>query len=182
MTKKLFAILSFLLFCQTSHAANVSALGLEIGSATFDEVRAKIGSRTKLAKVSSDHPISHGLALSGDGQGLDLEGIVKVLLVFDRSDRLVGTELTLTKGAMNSNFREVARILREKYRLIESRVPFVGDSYMLLRSGNSVVEIDAPHLSTTMAVRYMTDNFRSSLQAAVNAEQESKSRRKAANY
>lgn len=56
-------------------------------------------------------------------------------------------------------FDEVASLLAEKYKLTKKVRPQVGDRYAKFTAPDTVIEIDAPHLSFDMEVRYMTNNF-----------------------
>jgi hypothetical protein len=90
--------------------------------------------------------------LKGDGAGLEVEGLSEITLIFDKSDKLAAVLMTLPKqegmGDMqNGVFRKTLNTLSGKYKLVEKRVPFVGNSYAKFRQGDNIIELDAPHLS-----------------------------------
>lgn len=51
---------------------------------------------------------------------------------------------------------EIVFIFDTADKLVEKSQPFVGNARAIFRQGDSVVELDAPHMSFTMALRYMT--------------------------
>lgn len=151
---KLFACLIPLFLTLPAFAANVSPLGLEIGTATLPEVKAKIGAQTRF-QDGGTNAYSRGKMLKGGGEGLSIEGLQEITFIFDAQDRLDAVLMRMPK----SRFKEVYAFLKGKYKVQSERVPFVGDAYARLVQGDSVVEIDAPHLSFEMDVRYISNKL-----------------------
>jgi hypothetical protein len=156
-------------------SANAAPLGLELGVATLADVQKNVGSRSRLG----DHGINKytgGPMLRGDGEGLGIEGLSEVVFVFDRNQKLSAVLMTLPKGGFgDENFTRTLGMLAGKYKLQSKQVPFVGDKYAKLRQGDSIVEIDAPHMSFTMSVRYLTNQMQADFaaqNAADNAERQ----------
>jgi len=153
MRKALFVL--FAIYCSAVYAGNNAApLGQEIGVATAKQVRDQIGSQTKLADAGTND-YSGGRMLEGDGAGLGVEGLQKIVFIFDPQEKLSGVVMTMDKG----RFQAVLDALSKKYRLVQKQVPFVGDSYAKFKQGNSVVELQAPHMSFSMDIQYVSDGF-----------------------
>jgi len=55
----------------------------------------------------------------------------------------------------------------------------MNNGFARLEKGDSVIEIDSPHMSFTMEVRYLTKGFLSAFNKTTNSEAESKQKRKA---
>ncbi len=143
-----------------AYAGNAAPLGLELGVATYAQVKQQIGSKTSLSD-GGINAYSDGKMLKSDGDGLGIDGLSDITFIFDQSDRLAGVLMTLPKqngmsDLNNTRFRQTMNALGKKYRLVKKDVPFVGDSYAEFREGDSLVELDAPHMSFTMSLTYET--------------------------
>lgn len=170
--KKLTAFAIFALLSLPALAANPAPLGLELGVTSLAQAKQTLGGKTRLADAGTN-AYSGGKMLKGDGAGLEVEGLSEITLIFDKSDKLAAVLMTLPKqegmgDLQNGVFKKTLATLSAKYKLVEKRVPFVGDSYAKFRQGNSVIELDAPHLSFNMSLRYLTND----LQAAFNRQSE----------
>lgn len=147
-----FFVLSFLVcFAQ---AANVAPLGLEVGVADIQTVKTKLAKQTKLIDAGTNK-WTQGPMLTSDGRGLDIDGLQSILFIFDQQKKLQAVVMTMSK----SRFNEVREYMNTKYKPVKEMVPFVGDAYVRYQSDNSIAEIDAPHLSFSMEVRYLTNEF-----------------------
>ncbi len=113
--------------------------------------------------------------VSTDGSALGVEGVQSVLFIFDKSDVLAGVLVTMPKDPVG-----IFKTLSTKYKVVSNRI----DSFMKygsarLEKGASVVDIDAPHLSFSMEVRYMTKSFVAAHNRIVQEEAAAKERKKA---
>lgn len=156
--KTFFAIL-FALISPFAYGGNAAPLGMELGVATLSQVKQQVGSKTRLTETGINK-YSNGRMLEGNGNGLEIDGLSKIVFIFDASDKLVGELLTLPKAdgsgnLQNGGFQKTLTALSGKYKLVEKRVPFVGNAYAKLKQGDSVIELDAPHMSFDMELRYM---------------------------
>ncbi len=79
----------------------------------------------------------------------------------------------------SSGFKKTLATLSGKYKLVEKRAPFVGDSYAKFRQGDSIVGLDAPHLSFNMSLRYLTNELQASFNRQAEAEKPEKQRKRA---
>lgn len=132
-------------------AGNVAPLGLEVGVADLATVKAKLGGQTRL-KDGGINKWTGGPMLKSDGEGLDVEGLQEILFIFGKDNKLDGVVMALGKERL----KEVAAALRKKYQPVRENFPFVGDAWATYRQGNSLVKINAPHLSFSMEVIYLT--------------------------
>lgn len=142
---------------QAVAASNAVPLGVEIGVATLEQVKKDIGGRTRLSDAGTN-AYSEGPMLKGDGVGLEIDGLSEIVFIFDKTNKLAGVLMTLPKGGMGSeNVRKVMGMLGEKYKTVQKNIPHVGNAYGRFKQGASTVEVDAPHMSFTMEVRYLSD-------------------------
>lgn len=144
----------------TTWASNAAPLGLELGVATYAQVKQQIGVKTSLTD-SGINAYTNGKMLESDGEGLDIDGLSDITFIFDPSDKLAGVLMTLPKqdgmsDLNNTRFRKTLATLSRKYKLVKKVVPFVGDSYAEFRQGDSLIELEAPHMSFTMNLIYET--------------------------
>lgn len=181
--KIILIFISSLLLTFPALAANPTPLGLELGVATLAQAKQTLGGKTRLGDAGIN-AYSDGKMLKGDGAGLDVEGLSEITLIFDKSDKLAAVLMTLPKqegmGDMhNSVFTKTLNTLSGKYKLVEKRVPFVGNSYAKFRQGDSIVELDAPHLSFNMSLRYLTNELQAAFNRQSEAEKSAKQRKQA---
>ncbi len=171
-----FAIAMFFIILFTSAptwAANASPLGLEIGVATLDQVKKSAGSKTALTDAGIN-AYSGGPMLKGNGEGLDMEGLSEIQFIFDKSNKLAGVLMTLPQN----DVRPLVDMLANKYKLVRKEIPFVGDAYAKFKLGASTVEVNAPHLSFTMQLNYLSDELVSSFNQLSQQERAAKEQKK----
>jgi hypothetical protein len=90
--------------------------------------------------------------LGGDGAGLGVDGLKGITFIFDKREVLQGTLMTLSK-----NFQPTFDSLRKKYRVVDKRIPFVGDAYAKFVQGATTIILNAPHLSFEMTLEYVSE-------------------------
>ena len=155
-------------------ALNAAPLGIEIGFANLAGVKQKLGSMTTLSE-SGTSDVSGGKIISSDGQGLGIDGLSKFVAIFDKSETLVAVIMSLPKNVNNTYSK-----LKEKYKPISSNIDeFMGSGTATLEKGDSLVVIEAAHLSFAMDVVYASKEFmaaakRNSNEASAKKEQEQK--------
>jgi len=164
-------------------AANAAPLGLELGVATQAQVRQQLDGQTELEEVGINQ-YSGGEMLKGDGEGLGIDGLSEIVFIFDTSDKLAAVLMTLPKGEgfgdlHSGNFTKTAKALAAKYKQVEKSQPFVGDARATFRQGDSVVELDAPHMSFTMTLRYMTQALQKTFKQQSTSNKATKERTQA---
>lgn len=164
-------------FSNFAFASNAAPLGLELGIATYAQVKQQVGSKTTLSD-SGMNKYSGGKMLQGKGGGLEIEGLSEITFIFDQSDKLAAVLMTLPK----SSFQPTLSALSRKYKLIEKQVPFVGDASAKFQQGDSVVEVDSPHMSFEMTVSYLTKALKQAFKQQAGSERAKKEKHQAAQF
>lgn len=155
-------------------AANAAPVGQELGVATYAQVKQQVGGKTDLSDVGTNK-FSGGKMLQGNGSGLGMEGLSEVTFIFDPADKLAGVMMTLPKDS----FKPTLKALSAKYKLVDSVVPFVGNASAKLKQGDSIIKLDAPHLSFEMQVLYLTNSLNQAFQQQSSSERATKEKRQA---
>lgn len=175
MNKILLVILVALFgFSSAAFAQNAAPLGFELGVATYAQVKQQLGGKTSLSN-NGVNKYSGGKMLQGNGDGLGIEGLSEITFIFDASDKLAGVLMTLPKDS----FKPTLKALSAKYKLVESVVPFVGNASAKLQQGESVIELNAPHMSFEMTVTYMTRGLKQAFTQQASNERAAKEKRQA---
>lgn len=172
--KFVFVILMLFGFSPAAFAANAAPLGLELGVATYAQVKQQVGSKTSLS-AGGTNKYSGGKMLQGNGSGLGVEGLSEITFIFDAADKLVAVLMTLPKDS----FKPTLSALSGKYKLIDKVVPFVGNASAHLQQGDSVIEIDSPHMSFEMTVSYMTKKLKQAFSQQSSNERAAAQKRQA---
>lgn len=171
----IFLALGLLLTGEISAAEPVAPLGFTIGQASRQAVIDGLNGRTKLVPNGTNR-YSGGAMLKAPGDNLGIENLQTVQFIFDTKDVLVCTQMQMHKGAMDANFEAVYQRLAAKYKVVTKQIPFVGDKYVRFRQGDVVIDLEAPHMSFTMTVTYMTTGFVRAYETASRREAEEKER------
>ncbi|HNQ49507.1 MAG TPA: hypothetical protein PKI22_08850 [Hydrogenophilus thermoluteolus] len=166
------------LFCLTTFASagafaeNAAPLGLEVGVADLNTVKKQLGGKTPLQQAGVNE-VSGGPILKSNGAGLGIDGIEELSFVFDKTGKLVAVMMQMGKHRL----REVTAALRKKYKVQQENIPFVGDASAIYEQGDSLVILNAPHLSFSMTVLYGTRAFLQQTLEKYSQEQEAHQRR-----
>lgn len=180
--KRIAKILLLAVLTMTGHVhagpGNAAPLGLELGAATLADVQKEVGTKFQLSDLGINK-FSGGKMLSGTGNGLGIDGLSEIAFIFDQNNVLAGVLMTLPKkdnrnDLQNGNFKKTAKALASKYKKVEMQDPFVGSAYARFSQGKSVIELDAPHMSFTMSLRYVTSDFMSNFNKQAAADRASK--------
>ena len=160
--------------------AGTKVINVELGVSTLEQVRKEAASAGRIQNAGTSI-WSKGPILQVYNPDLGIDGVTSVQYIFDAAGKLAAVIMTMpsTKGMGDlekRRFDEVASLLAEKYKLAKKVRPRVGDRYAKFTAPDAVIEIDAPHLSFDMEVRYMTDSFLKAFNSGVStnaAEQRS---------
>ena len=160
--------------------AGTKVINVELGVSTLEQVRKEAASAGRIQNAGTS-TWSKGSILQVYNPDLGIDGVTSVQYIFDAAGQLAAVVMTMpsTKGMGDlekRRFDEVASLLAEKYKLAKKVRPRVGDRYAKFTAPDTVIEIDAPHLSFDMEVRYMTDSFLKAFNSGVStnaAEQRS---------
>lgn len=166
--------LGLAMFAMPALAANAAPLGMELNVATYAQVKQQLGGKTSLSN-NGVNKYSGGKMLQGNGDGLGIEGLSEITFIFDASDKLAAVLMTLPKDS----FQKTLSALSGKYKLVDKQVPFVGNASANLQQGESVVELNAPHMSFEMTVTYMTKSLKQAFTRQASYERATKEKRQA---
>ena len=147
---------------------------MELNVATYAQVKQQLGGRTSLSN-NGVNKYSGGKMLQGNGDGLGIEGLSEITFIFDASDKLAAVLMTLPKDS----FQKTLSALLGKYKLIDKQVPFVGNASAKLQQGESVIELNAPHMSFEMTVTYMTKGLKQAFTQQASSERAAKEKKQA---
>ena len=163
-----------------SAQAGTKVINVELGVSTIEQVRKEAASAGRIQNAGTS-TWSKGPILQVNNPDLGIDGVTSVQYIFDAAGKLAAVIMTMpsTRGMGDlekRRFDEVASLLAEKYKLAKKVRPRVGGRYAKFTAPDTVIEIDAPHLSFDMEVRYMTDSFLKAFNSGVStnaAEQRS---------
>lgn len=147
--KKLLFTLLFLLNCSIAFA-NPSVFGLTIGGATIEQMKEKYA-----VKHTGENAYSHGSMYSIDASQIPLEGLEEVLAIFDTENKLVAVVSTVNK----KRYDYLKDALGKKYTYVNGQNPFVGDKSARFKDGDTIIILDAPHMSFKMSMIYTLNSF-----------------------
>lgn len=131
--------------------ANPAPFGLEIGKTTVNEMLAKY----KYAKYVGINKYTQGPQYMIDPKHIPFDEIEECSAVFGQNGKLLAVLTLMPK----SKFDYIYQLLRSKYKIVNSKIPFVGDRYAKFIAGDTEIILDAPHLSFTMALNYVHKDF-----------------------
>ena len=95
-----------------------------------------------------------GKTIKASGNGLGIDRLEVALFIFDASDKLVSVILKMPK----TQFETIGNLIIEKYpNVITKEIPFVGDKFVKIQKGESLIFIEAPHMGFAMTVTYATN-------------------------
>lgn len=180
------AVLAAIVLSGAAWAGNAAPLGLELGVATLMQVQKEVGAKSKLNE-RGPNKFTNGKMLSGSGAGLGIDGLSEIVFIFDQKDVLAGVLMTLPKSEgmndlQNGFFKKTAKALAAKYKQVEKREPFVGDAYARYSQGNSMVELEAPHMGFSMSLRYVTNDLMAQFNKQSGDERAAKNQAQAAKF
>ena len=178
LLSKVASIILFILgiFISGISFSQVVVMGHTIGqSTTRDLLGSPEGRHMREAGINE---FSGGRIYHIQGNHYDIAGLKSVVYTFDQQDKLVAVLLTMDKNRFNS----IRQILNENYRVVDEKVPFVGDKYVSYISGNVQIWLNAPHLSFEMTITYITDSLAQKIQQEVERSQQETRRRESSRF
>ncbi|WP_341748603.1 MULTISPECIES: hypothetical protein [unclassified Candidatus Tisiphia] len=139
----------FILIFNLNVNANPSPLGLELNKATISDVEKLY----HITKKENNHWEGYNYYLNvGD---VKLEGLTKLLIICNDDNIIQAVILTIDK----SKFTEFYQLLSEKYKLTYNQNPRLGDKEIRFADSDCTIILEAPHLSFSMVLIYITDEF-----------------------
>lgn len=162
-----------LLLLSTPHLsiadANPAPFGLEIGKTTVEEMLKKY----KYVKRVKSGKHKNILLYRINPRHFDFEGLLECKAIFGQDGKLVAVINTITKN----RFQHVYELMKDKYKLVDSQIPFVGDKFAVFVAGDTNIILDAPHLSFVMTLAYIQRDFLKAYNETIKKEKEEKTQK-----
>lgn len=162
------SVFAFLIMLTINSYAAPAPFGLEMGKATISDAKARYA-----LESHGKNPISQGENFDVVTKNIDFDGLQKLNITFDKEGKLVSLSATLSKG----RFDDVVASMRRKYKLVKSEIPFVGNKSAEFQDGNTVIFIEAPHLSFSMTLMYIQTGFLEQVKQSINKDKQEKQKR-----
>jgi len=159
------AAIGILLMLPNISFADPSPLGIQIGSTSASTFLKKFK-----AKYTGINKYSMGKMYEVSKDNLNMDGIRDALIIFDKDEKAVGVILTGSKNY----FDYYNNILKGKYSLVKSNIPFVGDKYAEYKDGNTSISIKAPHMSFDMEIYYIHKSLNDAFERVTKQEEQQK--------
>jgi len=157
-------VLAASLFCSSAFA-DPQIFGMELGKTTEDQLKALYNvQHTGVNKYSSGNMYSVPIS------AIQFDGLKDVTTIFDSSGILVAVLTDFPK----SKFDYLNRAIGAKYKQVSQNIPFVGNKSVIYRDGMTEITLDAPHMSFTMEMNYIRDDFMKTYNQKSQAEQRQK--------
>lgn len=168
---------SFALLAALTAHAGTPVLGFEIGVTTADQLQHALAGKTAVEPAGTNK-FTGGPMFRTSGASYDIDSLESVTYIFDQDRRLAGVLMNMG----NHRFDAIYKLLTAKYKVAAQQRPFVGDQYALFKPGDAVIELDAPHLSFEMQVRYLRNDLLSRAEAQTRAEATARKKAEAAKF
>lgn len=149
----------------SSAFADPTIFGMALGEMTEKDLKA-----TYKVKHTGKNKYSNGNMYSVPVSNINFEGLKKVTTIFSTDGKLVAVLTTLPK----SKFNYLNEALGGKYKLVNQKIPFVGNKKSIYRDGDTEVTLEAPHMSFNMSMNYISDD----LMQAFNRQSQAEARKK----
>lgn len=143
-------LLTALLLSSSTAFADPTVFGLTIAETTVAQLK-----QTYRVSYSGENKYSHGDMYSINQGQIQFEGIGEVTAIFNNNGVLQAVLSNFNK----SKFDYLNSVLSKKYQRVSQNVPFVGNKSATYKDGNTEISLDAPHMSFTMSMNYMTTEF-----------------------
>ncbi len=160
-----------------SAEAGTKVLGVEIGVTTPGLLHKTLDGKVRLAERGVNK-WSGGDMLRSGGENLGIDGLQQVDYIFDAKGVLCGVLMSMAK----ERFDDVYQAVSLKYTLQREERPFVGNQYARFATADGIVELDAPHLSFELSVRYLRRDLAEEYQRRSRAEETERRKSQAAKF
>lgn len=143
--------------------AGVKVVGVEIGVSTVDQVR-KVAAAAGKVKDFGASDVTKGVMFGVSNPDIGIDGVSAIVFVFDQAGKLAVVQMRLpaTKSMQDlekKRFDEIDTMLAEKYKRTQRVRPFVGDRFARYSAPDTIIELNAPHLSNDMDLSYKTPAY-----------------------
>ncbi len=130
--------------------ADPAPFGMELNKSTRQQVL-KMYPSTR----TGTNQYSGGPMYDLETANIEFEGLQALSVIFSTDDRLLAVLATFHKN----DFNRLNNIMQEKYRLVSSKIPFVGNKTATYREDQTEISLDAPHLSFQMSLNYISESL-----------------------
>jgi hypothetical protein len=148
MITRLFYILFISIF-NLNTSANPAPLGFELNKASIADVEQVY----QITKKERNHWDGYNYYVNV--RDVKLEGLTELLVICNDDNIIQAIILTIN----NDKFTEFYELLSEKYKLTHSQNPNLGNKEIRFADGSCTIILDAPLLSFSMSLIYITDEF-----------------------
>ncbi len=155
----------------TDNAGCCSFRNFKLNHSTYPEVKLGFLDHNYFpVETIEPNKFTKGRMLAFNGSSIGSEDLKLGHFIFDKEDVLVAVVFTMPQGASSkygggfmANFKAMRDLFAKDYKLIEEKIPFVGNSYAKYSNGNCYILVDAPHLSFDMTVYYWVNGYADAL-------------------
>ncbi|HID65908.1 MAG TPA: hypothetical protein EYP32_03350 [Aquificaceae bacterium] len=166
---KLVLIILFYIVFISIAVSNPAPFGLELGKANVKDLKSKFD-----VEEVGINKYSYGPMFKISGKQTNIDGLKEVTFIFDKKNKLVAVIMTFPKDFRDYYWNRIFETLKNKYRLVDYRIPFVGNKFAKFVDGNSIIILEAPHLSFEISLLYATRDFWRTYNREIKLEQERK--------
>ena len=142
ITIGLFAGMAF----STAALANPSPFGMTMGELSAHEAVPRYSLQPQGHNIYSGGPM-----FTAPVAQFQFDGLQDLTLIFDAEKRLAGVIATFRK----QDFDRLYSALSNRYTLIDSTIPFVGNKSAEFRDGSTEIHLESPHMSFEMTMSYL---------------------------
>lgn len=171
------AVVASLILGAISARAGTQVLGVELGVTTVAQLSQELSKEARFESIGTNQ-YSEGPMIRADGSSYQIDGLKRVLYIFDGQKKLAGVVMDMDK----SRFDAVFDFLNKKYKPTVQRRPFVGDQFARFKPADAFIELDAPHMGFNMEVRYLSNDLMQKFNAQSEAEAAAKKKSEAAKF
>ncbi|MCC8371720.1 MAG: hypothetical protein LN568_03060 [Rickettsia endosymbiont of Pseudomimeciton antennatum] len=148
MITRLFYILFILIF-NLNVNANPTPLGFELNKAAISDIE------QVYHIIKKEKNYWEGYNYYVNIKDVKLEGLTRLLIICNDDNITQAVILTINKD----KFTEFYQLLSEKYKLVYNHNPRLGDKEIRFTDSDCTIILDVPHLSFSMDIIYITDEF-----------------------
>lgn len=174
-----FFFLVFALFASPSHAEERAVpFGFEIGTDTLMSARTQAIEKGYAHKIEGENKYTGGLMLDVDVSAAQVNGVKKLILIFDQQEVLQGVTFTTRKN----HFHDFDGFMSQKYIPVTRQAPAVGNKYVEYRAPNAIIKVNAPHLSFDMTITYASQDLQDTFERMSSNENTAKRKKAASQF
>lgn len=145
-----FTIIFFSIINFSNCFAEPSPFGIEINRSTYKDVKQKYsGTDAGINKYSQ------GKMYDIDCRQISIEGIKSIRAIFNENEKLLALIATFDKYS----YKSLVDSLSQKYKLVSKKDAFVGDKFSRFKADNTIVDLEAPHMSFDLTLSYIHNDF-----------------------